>query len=154
MIKNSHHISIFLSARQTFDNIVRELIYSQEIHDFPEFRQYLESVAYLHHQVRVDCQEILMEYETFHRKLSEVTREKGEIVCSRHPGQLKKLTESQKKLERYCLMKDEGATPEAIYKAAKLDGMESYIELLALLRKVFDFSLKQAKDMVEAIEQS
>ena len=48
---------------------------------------------------------------------------------------------------KYESMRDKGALPPDVYLAAKADGLDS-ITVLRLLRKVFSFSLLQAKEVM------
>lgn len=52
---------------------------------------------------------------------------------------------------KYEKMRDEGASPKEVYLAAKADNYNP-IELIKLLRRVFDLSLIQAKEITVVSE--
>lgn len=155
MNKIEHRINVFLSAHKTFGNIIKELLESQEVQDYSKLYAQLEKILSLHHQVYSDCRPFITEYQSLHHKLSEATREEGEIVCSRSSVKLdRSLVGAQESLQKYFLMKDTGATPEEVYRTAITDGINSYIDLLFLIRKVFCFSFEKAKNAIFAGKQS
>ena len=155
MSKIEHRIDVFLSAQKTFGNIIKALLESQEAQESAELSSYLERILGLHHQVHSDCQELIIKYKFFHCKFSDATREKGEIISGKSLVKLDRgLIGSQDSLQKYFVMKEAGRTPEEVYRAAKADGIEHYLDLLFLMRKVFGFSLMQAKNVAVAVEQA
>jgi hypothetical protein len=54
--------------------------------------------------------------------------------------------------EQYERMRDAGHTPAVIYRAAKEGGL-TRIACFALLRRLFGFSLVQAKEVVVAVDE-
>jgi hypothetical protein len=82
----------------------------------------------------------LQEHQTLKQKLSQLTRDPGEIVCG---------APRPARFSKYEKMRDAGMTVRDVYWAARQEGLDK-IELIAMLRQVFQLSLPEAQNaMVE-----
>jgi hypothetical protein len=126
---------------QNLGQILGQLRESPTVQSIPELAEKVRQAILFHQQLAHEYQELLQEHQTLKQKLSQFTRDPGEIVCDdTRPARFGK----------YEQMRNAGMGARDVYWAAKQEGLDK-IELIAMLRQVFQLSLRDAQSaMVEA----
>ena len=137
-----HDIMLSVSY-QNLGHILEQLRESSAVQASPELEEKVRNAILFHQQLASEYQEVLQEHQTLQRKLSALTRDPDEIVCGGVRPHL---------FRRYEEMRDAGMDEKEIYWAAKQDGLDE-VELIKMLRQVFQLSLNEAQRTIYEAEQ-
>jgi hypothetical protein len=137
-----HDIMLSVSY-QNLGHLLAQLRESVTVQATPELAEKVRNAILFHQQLAREYEDLWQEHQTLKQKLSQVTRDPGEIVCGDpHPARFSK----------YEQMRDAGMMMRDVYWAAKQEGLDK-IELIAMLRQVFQLSLRDAQSAIVEAER-
>lgn len=136
------HETMFRISYESLGKILRQIQESAEVKGSPVLAERVGDAISFHQQMAAEMQALNQEQQLLKQKLSDVTREPGERICSESiPNQFVKYEE----------MRNAGAPPKEVYSAARKDGF-SQIEAIVALRRVFNLPLQDAQDVLVQVE--
>ncbi len=139
------HSTQFLIAYETMGNILNNLLDSPILIENEDILKNVDRAILLHQQLHADFNPLIEEQRKLKTKLSELTREPGEIIGGKNPIRI----ESPNFIKQRELIENENLSPIEACKTATANGIDDYIEILRLLRTVFNCSLKEAQEIVD-----
>lgn len=138
----AHDILLSISY-QNLGHLLAQLGESPLVQSSPELEEKVRNGILFHQQLACEYHEVLQEHQALKQTLSQLTREPSEIVCGASPPA---------RFSRFEQMRTAGMDARGIYWAARQEGLDK-IELIKMLRQVFQLSLREAQSVVAEAEQ-
>lgn len=138
----AHDIRLSISY-QNLGQLLAQLGASPLVQSSPELEEKVRNGILFHQQLASEYQETLQEHQALKQKLSQLTRDPGEIVCGASPPA---------RFSRYEQMRTAGMNAREIYWAARREGLDN-IELVKMMRQIFQLSLREAQSVIAEAEQ-
>ncbi len=132
------HTSTFSIFHETLCNILDEMSQHSAVKNSEELSEQVNSALVLSKNLLEEIEPILERRYNLHQSLSNLTRDPDEIISGRTLA-------ISHKIDKYNHVKDEGKSPTDVYMLLKSDDIKDELEIICVLRAVFNLSLIDAQ---------